>query len=303
MKSNFSVGPPSGLAARVGLVVVVAVRVRVRVVALRGRELGAGDAVGVMPPERRRERVRGIGHQRALAVVRVLLRELEHAVARPVDDRVRRLGVRAPVVLAQQRAAGGVDRHLPQVPVLGVVDRHLPRQAQAVLRRRVAELGRDRLGRDPARGEHRVARGAWSAARAGPPGASRSSPSAAASTASTASSCALDGAARGQAHEVAAGEDRRGCRVRDVDRRVALEDLQVLVDLPDVDVRDAVVRAAVLVRHGEVGDVRGRHAELAGVVDGVLQRHLTRRLRRRDALRHRRPEQALMREPAAVLVA
>ena len=132
-------GPAVRVEAHVGGLVVVLVEVRVRVVPLRVQELGPGDAVRVVPAERRRDRVGRVVHEVARPVVRALQRELERPVARAVDHRARREHVRGqrglrrraagtlegrqraeavvrrPVVLGEQLAGLGVDGRVPEV--------------------------------------------------------------------------------------------------------------------------------------------------------------------------------------------
>ena len=169
-------------------VVVVVVCVRVRVVAARGRELGTDDAIGVVPAERRRDRVGRIAFQRARPVVRALLWQREDPVARTVDHRVRRRDdraaraerragcrvagaaepaleagpgvVRGPVGRVEQLAGRGIHRRVPEMRAGGVVDRELPGQAQPLRGGLPAQPSRDRLVRDPAAGDDRLLGGA-----------------------------------------------------------------------------------------------------------------------------------------------
>ena len=160
--------------AEVRRVVVVLVEVGVDVGAAGDGELGAWRPIGVVPPEGRRRRVGRIRHEPARRVVGALLRDVEDAVARAVQDRIRRGGPRGdrgrrvararqrteiaeavlarPVVDCEQLAARGVDRRVPEMLGRRVVDRELPGEAQAALGRLPAEASRDRLVRDaPAR--------------------------------------------------------------------------------------------------------------------------------------------------------
>ena len=75
--------------------------------------------------------------------------------------------------------------------------------------------------------------------------------------------------------EAAAGEDHAPVG-GDVDGYVRAEDLEAVHALVQVDVRDAVVRAAVLARDGDVGDVGARDAELVGVLVEVAERDVER---------------------------
>ena len=125
--------------------------------------------------------------------------------------------------------------------------------------------------------------GETTVARAGPPsllitadslGSARSSPSAAALTASVGGKARAAGRCA-ERDEAAAGEDHTPVG-GDVDGHVRAEDLQAFHALVEVDVSDAVVRAAVLARDGEVGDVGARDAEVVGVLVEVAERDVER---------------------------
>jgi hypothetical protein len=154
-------GAPVRTAARVGQVVVRAVGVGVDVVPRRQRRLGAGNAVRVVPAERRGERVRRVLDDRPVAVRRAPERQREDVVARAVVhgrrrrrqhgrrggracDRggdLRRCVVVDGVVLVEDRAGAGVDRDDPVVVARGLLGRQLPREAdRPALHRLVDEL-------------------------------------------------------------------------------------------------------------------------------------------------------------------
>ena len=242
-----------------GLVVVL-ILVRMSVVAPCDHPLGPCDAVVVVPTERRRERVRRVGHDRERSVVRALRRDLEHAVARPVVDGVGRAGRRehrrrggaagarqrclqvpyvvlaGPVVDSEESARRRVDGRVPEGRAGRVVDRELPREAKAVLRGGPAQPGWDRDIRDPTARDDGLVVASLEHAEVGglrqvecPRGRVDG----------------LDGVERrGRgtggaqvAHESAGGED--DAAVLHADGRVAPEDLEVLEALVEVDVGDA----------------------------------------------------------------
>ena len=157
----------------------------------------------------------------------------------------------------------------------GVVDDELPGLPQTVCGRLPAQTHRDRRGRDPRRRHDGCpCRAAFAAdhlriRRLGEVEPVRG---------------CLDRLGRGKARaagwcaerdEAAAGEDHTPVG-SDVDGHVRAEDLQAFHALVEVDVSDAAVRAAVLARDGDVGDVGARDAELVGVLVEVAERDVER---------------------------
>ena len=286
--------PAVGVAVHVGDVVGVDVGVGVDVVAARARELGAGGAVRVVPAEGRGERVRGVRDERAPAVGRTLEGEGEDVVGRAVVDgrqRGRSEGprggrgrdgsrggghrreapvalhvrgeVRAPVVAIHEVVAGehvaglGVEPQVPVVLAAEFADLDAPRQTHvAVVHGLVDELGGDRVGGDAARAEgHPVLRAALrldrpERLREGQPEVLRGG---------------FDGLRRRQRGAAALGAtetaDEAAVEVdelavaRHVGRRVGADDLDAADLLPEINVRDAVVPARVLIRHPQLGEV------------------------------------------------
>ena len=109
--------------------------------------LGAGDAVGVVPAERRGNR-RRVRHQRATVGRRHGGGERRRLDRQRVDP-VAVLG--DPVGAAELDAGPRVHPDLPPVPAVELLDDELPRQAQvAVVRPLVDQLRRDRAQGDPA---------------------------------------------------------------------------------------------------------------------------------------------------------
>ncbi len=283
------------------------------VVAAGERELRARRAVGVVPPEGRRRPVGRIGHERARPVVRALLRDVEDAVRRAVDDRARgnrsregrrRVGrarqgageilevvMGGPVGDVEQLSRRGVEGRVPEMDAGRVVDRELPGEAQAVLGRLPAQACRDRLVGDAAVGDDRLPGGAAALAHDAQAGRLLEL---------EALGRRLDGpdgvdlrVGRGLrlqvGHEARPDEDDPAVGGH-ADGHVSFEDLEIPVPLVEVDVGDAVVAAPVGARDGEVGHVGASDAELRCVLldvadrqrDSVLRPRLRRRRRARD---------------------
>ena len=283
-------------AAEVLLLVVVLVEVRVVVVPARDRELGARNAVGVMPAERRREPIGRVLDELARCVVRALVREPENAVARPVDHRVgrdridgRRLcrEVRAcerlrkipevvlvrPVLGCEQLAGLGVHGGVPEVDVGRVVDRDLPREPKPVRGRLPAQASRDGPFGDAPVGDHRLLGRAVALAEnaqvrrvvevetLGRRLDSLRRPE-----------ILVARGARGEAVDEAPGGEDDLAVAADVDRDVASEDLEAPEALVQVHVCHAARRAPVAARDGEVGDVGARYAEIGRICRDVVER-------------------------------
>ena len=302
-------GPAARARVEVRRIVGVLVEVGVDVVALRGDELGTDRLVDVMPAERRGDRVRRVGHQRAAGVVGALVRPREYPVARAVEHRRRRSGqerglegrrqllplaralqvrlevgdavVRGPVVLGEQRAGLGVDGGVPEVRVLGVVDHGAPGKPQAAGGRLPAERGLDRLARDPAaRQDRRLRLGAGAAHHAQLRRPLELEPERGlVHRRGGVDALRVRGDGR-EAHRCAAREQDRSV-VGHVDGDLAPEDLEVPEALVDVHVRDAEAGGLVDARELQVREVGALDPELLRVLAEVGARDLARvRLRR-----------------------
>jgi hypothetical protein len=139
-------GAAVGLAERVRQAVADRVAVRVRVVAARDGELGAGEAVRVVPTERRGRRPRRVRDERPRPVARALDGNREDAVRRAVG----RLA-RDEVVLREQLAGLGIDADAPPVLLGRLVELDVPREPHRARLERLIDEPRRRNPERPRR--------------------------------------------------------------------------------------------------------------------------------------------------------
>ena len=129
---------PAVWASRIRLLVGVGVGVCRDVVALCGRELGAGDTVRVMPTERRFEEISGVDDRAAITEARSLHRLGVHVVGVP----------RRQILPIDLGARLGVDADLPHGRAVSFFDHDLPCERQASIDIDEDEMRRDFRGGD-----------------------------------------------------------------------------------------------------------------------------------------------------------